>query len=248
MSTGVTQHIRRLCEKYDWTYEAIASVSGVPPRRVRHWASGRMGVGASKVLEIPLRRMRSELVLVHSIGSTRRLQDLCLRGFTVEAVEELTGIDGATLLSIRSGHTTEVSIKVADEVRRAHAAMMLLPEPVNEKVTATAKRRGFLPIGVWDDVDDPECKPDSTAPPEVEESMSKLRQMYARGFTIKELAERVRLNQSNLLDIMYGKNQAVRKPTVEKIRRLFDEVSKLPDPEGFYADRNRRLSQERGWV
>lgn len=255
----VARHIKALRNDYGWTYEAIAEESGVSSRSLRHWSSGTGRASAdkvSKVLSVPLEHMtvrNSKVGIIEKIGIERRLQAAALRGFSSRWFADRAGTSSSTITRLRDGDSRVENVlsETARHIREAYTSSLLLPEPEGEhadKVREHARKKGWLPSGVWSDIDDPQCVPESVNDPVTEAAMIKLRILFARGFAMKQVAARGKINHSNAFDILYDRgNKKIRQVTQDKIDNVFRELSQEPDPEGYNALKNRKLAKERGW-
>lgn len=255
----VARHIKSLREDYGWTFEAIAEESGISSRSLRNWSAGTGRANndkIDKVMSVPLEHMNvrnSKVGIIEKIGIERRLQAAALRGFSSRWFADRANTSPSTITRLRDrdSRVENVLSETARKIREAYTSSLLLPEPEGvdaDKVREHAKSKGWLPSGVWSDIDDPQCIPESLNDPVTEAAMIKLRKLFARGFAMKQVAARGKINHSNAFDILYDRgNKSIRQVTQDKINAVYEELSQVPDPEGYNAEKNRRLARERGW-
>lgn len=246
------------------TYETLAKVTGLNPTTLSRWGSGEFTkVSATNYQK--LRRAYSvdpgELGYVNSIGAKRRIEALSLKGFGARKISEVSGVSVSMILQIRSGkYYHRINTKIHNAIRSAFNNMMWLEDPSNpeaERCRKQAKEKGYLPFGVWDNIDDPDCEPDtivevdpgdSTLPPSMIEAIARCRSLAARGFQIKDIAEESGIPKSTLYKIVYGDRPGTKQEVLDKIQDACDIFEPLPDPEGPLAQKTRTLAAKRGWT
>jgi hypothetical protein len=72
--------------------------------------------------------------------------------------------------------------------------------------------------------------------------------LIALGYTENRIADSLGITQSNLWKLFGGRATWVRPETFAKVDAVFRELSVLPMPEGWVAERARRRARRRGWV
>lgn len=72
--------------------------------------------------------------------------------------------------------------------------------------------------------------------------------LIALGYTENRIAEGIGISQPNLWKLFGGRASWIRPETFDRIDAVFRELSVLPMPEGWVAERARRRARRRGWV
>lgn len=195
-------------------------------------------------------------------GTVRRLQAMQLRGFSSTALDEISKgqISHRTIRLLVTGKQPTVTVRVYDVVRHLMHSTTFMEEPTGryaDTVRRTAQRNGYLPFGVWDNIDDPSCIPDKAVtselegvsmPPETLEAVTRCRSLASRGFQITELAVQADVPKSTLYKIIYGERPGTKREVVDKILAACDEFEPRPDPEGPLANKTRTIAAQRGWT
>jgi len=184
------------------------------------------------------------------VGATRRIRAMYYRGFNSKTIASLTGLDHAAIHRIAEGGE-DVSDSEYNAIRNAFLHTLSLESPKGrtaKQMQLKASRNGWSPFGAWADIDDPNCEPDALLDPATEDVIDKVRILFAMGFSLKEIAERSQVSQSQMSVVVNGKEfRKLRQATVDKINAAFEEMSREPRPEGVVADRTRALAREKGW-
>lgn len=92
----------------------------------------------------------------------RRLQALSAIGYTFEDLAVRLGFAKpykAYLSQLARGETARVFATTAAKVRRLSAELSGRPGP-SDRCRAQAVRKGWVTVAAWDNIDDPNCKPD----------------------------------------------------------------------------------------
>lgn len=122
------------------------------------------------------RRARRRLIaygrwqrFVPSVGTSRRLQALQTRGWTLHALGRHLGTTATAVMHLRDGKFDVTRVDVAERVRAAYDELWDVAPPSAtrwERAAATRARslaaeRGYLPPLAWDDdlIDDPDARP-----------------------------------------------------------------------------------------
>jgi DNA-binding Xre family transcriptional regulator len=212
-----------------------------------------------KILGVPLEYAtlrNSNEPLLNIAGSARRLQSLGYRGFTKKQISEGTNLAAKTVYEIQnSGYFDRpVKLEVAEKIRDFVNHTMLAPDPEgwrNDHARERARELGWLPFGVWDNIDDPDCEPELEEPeyadPVLQDGVERCRSLAARGFTVGEIADVCGIPRPNLHKIVHGKKKQVTPETAKKIHMGCDQLDVLPDSTGPFAERARSVAKRNGW-
>ena len=106
---------------------------------------------------------------VPTIGTTRRLRALALRGWTCADVARGTGVHVAALVRCINAKTTVISADTALAVHEWFAEHWDKDAPTDTRerrgqatrASRRARREGWHPALAWDDIDDPTATPDA---------------------------------------------------------------------------------------
>lgn len=255
--TAAVRHIEFLMNSYNVSVESIARTVNAPPTTLRKWisddtASTRTPELVDRVLGLTLKDLD---LMKHPVKpSQRRLQALAYRGFSGYYIGQRYGIHSTHLDYIREGTWSTVNRDLAERIRKLCQELMIEPEPQGlnaDRVRKNAKEKGYLPFGVWEDIDDPDCVPEMDDPeyadPVLQDGVERCRSLTARGFTLGEIADVCGIPRPNLHKIVHGKKKGVFPETTKKIHAGCDQLDILPDSTGPFADRARRIAKRNGW-
>lgn len=251
------EHIRFLQRKHGATIRQISRVSGVPRTTLDYWLNHRTVAADTGSIDKVLATEPSKLDVHGTVlaGSQRRLRAMAVRGFGLTWVSERTGIHVPSLSRIRRGDLRgSILYETHEKIKEAFHTSLLLPEPQGREfsiVRARARNHGYLPAGVWEDIDDPECVPedlDADYPDaSLQDGVNRARSLAARGFTLAEVADSCEIPRPNLYKIVHGTKRNVLPETTKKLHQGCDNLDMLPDPTGGHADRARKIAKRNGW-
>ncbi len=122
----------------------------------------------AKILALPVPRgVPRSGVYRDGTGTRRRLRALVVAGWTSKSLADRMGKSQQYVCYLLAGDGTgQVSLRVEGEVRRLFRELFAV-DPVAAGVSpywsaqarASARRKGWHPIAVWDDVEDPDAVP-----------------------------------------------------------------------------------------
>lgn len=95
---------------------------------------------------------------VNPVGTSRRLQGLGAAGWSTALIAARLGVHPTRVERLRRCTTAYVSPATAAAVRKLTAELCLSLGP-SQRSRDEAVRRGWEPLGVWDDIDDPDAMP-----------------------------------------------------------------------------------------
>lgn len=249
--------------RYGHTYETLSRATGLSTSTLSRW-------GAKKFRSVSLanyQRLRrgfnsnpGDDAYVNACGALRRIQALNLRGFGCRKIAEMSGVSLAMVLQIRNGYYTRVNRTIHDAIRKVFLSLVFEQQPTGVNADQSrrhAKKKGFLPFGVWDDIDDPKCVAEVDTSdcidgvemyPEMADAVLRGRALAARGFLVSDIAERADVPKSTLYKILYGDRPGTKIHIIEKIQEACDILEPLPDPQGAVHNKTRTLAKQRGWT
>ncbi|MFE6634714.1 hypothetical protein ACFVFT_14745 [Streptomyces tendae] len=154
----VLQHIHSL-RKHGWTNPEIADTAGVDRRTIHNVLHG-------EVATVHQRTARAILALrpddapnrVPAIGTRRRLEALAVMGWPMAHVAAEAGIRGTQVTEIVVGRRKRIPREQAQAVERIFRVRALKEGP-SKRTRTIALRNGWVTALAWDDIDDPDEKP-----------------------------------------------------------------------------------------
>lgn len=256
----VVRKVEHLQSKHRWNKQDIALRTGIPRRTISRWTSGKV---RTVHLSIANKLFLAESVdapryFLPAVGCQRRLQALVYRGFSAYNLG-LRGVVGSrNIYHIISGESRWVTQGTVDQVKSLFWDVLTSEDPVGpgaDRVREAAREAGYLPYGVWGDIDDPECVPESQYDvektplendPDLLDAVLRVRALAIRGFTVADTLDLAGVNRSNGFKIVAG-TRGADTDTVKKLHRACDELEPLPDPTGPFAEKTKTLSRRKGW-
>lgn len=104
------------------------------------------------------RQQRHTTEFVNSVGTSRRLQGLAAAGWPTTVIAGELDVHPTRVERLRRCTTGYVSPATAAAVRQLTAELCVELGP-SRKSRNEAARRGWVPLGAWDDIDDPDAMP-----------------------------------------------------------------------------------------
>lgn len=148
--------------------------------------------------------------VVDAVGSCRRLRAMAVNGWTMKLLASHCSLSEQTIGDIASGRRTQIYPSTAREIRSLFKQLWNKQPPegtVQERraagiARAMAKRNGWMPVGAWDDIDDPDAVPDlgEKAPRELAIAEDADELINTQGYTMQHAAERLGVSVSYLGD------------------------------------------------
>lgn len=198
------------------SYDAIAALAQVSARTVDLLIYGQGGSPSSArirtetakkllAVTIDLDELADE-TRINVAGSRRRLQSLMLRGWSMPLVAERCGVPRWQLDNILNKATVLRAFQ-ARAIRDVTALLFDQDPPRtnrSERHTASvvrnrARRRGWVPLAAWDDIDDPDAEPDLGTKVSRAQAVTEDAEFLARqGFTPDQVAERLQISRGYL--------------------------------------------------
>lgn len=143
------------------TRQAISDDTGVSPRTIHNIIHNRHPhvKGSTAALLLATRpRPVTDRGRVPALGTVRRLQSLVAYGYSIEHIAHLTGLGMRHLFDLAAGRCTAVSIRVRNTVANVFEKHSTTPGP-SDLARATGRKRGWHVPAAWDDIDDPNSRP-----------------------------------------------------------------------------------------
>lgn len=163
------EHCRRLMAA-GMTKTTIADAAGITHSSLQSLlgdrSDGRNNKSVRRTTEAAILAVKYKpglAVLVDATGSTRRLRDLAVRGFTGLELAELSGLSDAALSAIRRGVRAHLEPGTRDAILRLHESLegcsSSALEHSQSRSRRQAERMGWKPLAVFDDPDNPLDRP-----------------------------------------------------------------------------------------
>lgn len=262
----VSERILLLTDTYNYTLRSLADETGFSIDTLRRWAFQKTKHAkkekAQALFDIPLKHYlkgRTERSMVPAAGAIRRVQDMYRRGFTVAHMRRLSNVNLKLLHDLRRGLVDKVEVSTHKKIAKLMDNVLYLPEPQGshaDLARRTAEQEGYIPLGRWEHIDDPNCEPDFIPvekvdgvimDPNLAEAIHRVRALAVRGFLVKDIAHQAGINKSSFAKIIYGDRVNTKAENIKKMNAASDYFEPLPDPEGPLARKTRTLALNRGW-
>ncbi|ARX81588.1 hypothetical protein SMD44_00986 [Streptomyces alboflavus] len=156
------EHLQRLLAN-DWTVRQISEASGVSMSTVRCVLNGKPLIRrdrAAAVLGIPIGPPPPDPDVVDSAGSVRRLRALACLGHTLDAIGAQTGVSRWRLGRIITGTRPTIDSATADKITQVYRHLSTFRSD-NPHTIRRARNEGWHGPLAWDDIDNPDCKPET---------------------------------------------------------------------------------------
>lgn len=259
----VSERLELLMKEYGYTQRQIAKEVGTSTHSIHTWRKRPPRIrrrSADKVMSIPLRKQtRGEKPRSKrpAVGAQRRIHAMFLRGHTEEGISRQSGVSPKTIHGIRVGQQKVITQRTHDAIAAAFNATLLLPEETGYHADVSrrvARENGYLPFGVWDDIDDPDGTPELETDkigyddPVLVEAIRRSHTLASRGFVIGEIADTCDIPRRLFHKILHGKKKKLPPDTAKKMHAGCDKLEPLPDPTGKEANATRTIAKKNGWV
>ncbi|MET8081855.1 hypothetical protein [Streptomyces sp. NPDC005303] len=158
----VAAHIRALTGS-GHTIRGIASRSDISERAINYILNGQENVLRAKALTVLSIQPLTEAPRVDATGTARRIQALAAIGWPVIWTAAQTGYHYSYLFSITSGHRQTIPRPVAQRFTALYREYSHRAG-YSEFTRSIARRNNWHGPMAWDDIDDPNAKPEKTEP------------------------------------------------------------------------------------
>lgn len=236
------------------TYDEVADHIGVSRRLVQYWMSGEVERLRRDKFNTVVERLSTLEVStnwISSLGASRRIKAMNYRGFSQKWIAGETGLALSMIRDISRRHRKTVSLVTHEKIKRVmHLSMHLDPNtfPNAKRVRARSRMQGHLPLGAWEDIDDPRCEPEPVADTDLEFCIERLKVIVGHGHSMNAIANFTGMAYQNLHNLFTGKSRSCRPETLKKLFSAADHFELLPDPEGPSANQVRSVAKKNGWV
>ena len=167
-ATQTRHHIERLTAA-GWTQRQIAHASGVEAASIHQIYVGAQARTANwraaRILAISIAPPPHDNRRVDITGSRRRLQALRVMGHRRYDLAAQLNITPDRVKHITSGHTRWVTPDEAATIARLYRRLAMVPGPSQQTATLARKQGWHGPLA-WEDIDNPDCKPETDGRPE----------------------------------------------------------------------------------
>lgn len=194
-ATQARAHIQRL-KANNWKHRQIAAASGVPQSTVTVIAGGQATTSrrhALAILSVPIGPAPVEPPkTTDATGTIRRVRGLAWMGHSLVSLASRLDMTDDRLSSIARGVVAVVRISEARAIAKLYRNLFQTPGP-SKRVAADARRKGWHGPLAWDDIDDPDCQPETeaeqqrrTRPEPVD--VTRVARLTAQGLTAAQIA------------------------------------------------------------
>lgn len=162
-TTQVRAHVERLIAA-KWTHQQIANAAHTARGTISYIAAGQPETSkriALAILSIPIGPPPKNPTHTAATGSTRRIRALAFAGYALVDLARRLNMSDDRVSSIARGVVSVVRTSDAQLIARTYRQLADKPGP-SERARADARKKGWTPLGVWDDIDDPDAVPDWT--------------------------------------------------------------------------------------
>jgi hypothetical protein len=208
-ATEARLHVERLMAA-DWTQVQIAEASGVPSANIHKLYVGPQqkiaNWRAAAILAVPIGPAPADTRRIDATGSRHRLRALRVIGHRRYDLADQLGITADRVKHITRGATRYVTPQEAAAIARLYRKLSTVAGPSQQTATA-ARNKGWHGPLAWDDIDDPNCRPeklpdykpvaengrDSTRKAEIEH-------LYLLGESVASIAKQLGANEKYTSD------------------------------------------------
>ncbi len=161
-TTPIIRRIRAL-QQAGWTYPEIAAAAGVDRRTVHNIMTGYVAhVHQRTATTIVGLRPADAPNRVPGIGTCRRIQALALMGWPITWTGREVGMRGSQVNELMAGRRKRIPRAQAEAVKALFEKRWMTPGP-SVQARTVALRNGWVPALAWDDIDNPDEKPQGLA-------------------------------------------------------------------------------------
>lgn len=206
-TTQARAHVERL-QANNWTYQQIGVAGGASESAVHAIAMGQTEARASTVLAIlsvPITAKPEQTI--DAVGSRRRIQALMYIGHTCPTIGRRAGFSPDWMRRIAAGWVRTVSIETAMAIARAYRELVSQPG-ISSRARIHARKHDWDGPLAWDDIDDPDCKPETEyrksrakagAKPKVYVDATRVAELTAAGRSAAQIAQELGCHQRTVI-------------------------------------------------
>lgn len=160
------KHLALLRETHTW--RSLATATGLAESNLYYIANGARATihrdTHHSILAVQPKTTAVDNLHIDALGSRRRLQALMTIGHSVRSIARECRIAKDRAHDIALGLQPTVRSDVAERIKAAYMRLAFRPAPANKHTNRTrnlAASRGFHGPLAWEDIDDPECQPET---------------------------------------------------------------------------------------
>lgn len=201
-ATQTRHHIERLTAT-GWSQRQIAAASGVLAASIHKIHVGAQADiatwRAAAILSVEITAPPANPRRKDATGSRRRLQALRILGHTRYNVATRLGITPDRIKHITNCTTNTVTVAEAAAIARLYRQLCTIPGPSQQTATIARKAGWHGPLA-WDDIDDPDCLPETEhrtsrgtagSRPKVYADPSRVAELTAANWTAEQIANEI---------------------------------------------------------
>lgn len=208
-ATPARRHIERL-KAAGWTQVQISEASGVPSANIHKLYVGPQDKTANwraaAILAVEIGPPPADANTVNATGSRRRLQALRVLGHRRYDLAAPLGTTPDRIKHITSGGTRTITAAEAAAITRLYRTLSTVPGPSQQTATIACNKGWHGPLA-WDDIDDPNCKPETdrhseakaSTKPKVYADPARVARLTAQGKSAAEIALQLGCHQRTVV-------------------------------------------------
>ena len=208
-ATQIRVHAERLVAS-NWTHRQIAGAANVARSVIGDLLTGRPEVRSSTalaVLSIPIGPPPVLAIGVNAAGSMRRIQALVFIGHNCQTIAAHATSSDDKIARIAAGQFTTVSADTAADIADAYRALIATPGTSTRARQHARNKKWHGPLA-WDDIDNPECKPETehrksrakaSTKPKVYADPARVAQLTAAGKSAAQIALEIGCHQRTVV-------------------------------------------------
>jgi hypothetical protein len=153
------------------SWDTLASVTGVPfsnliaiyhgkRKKIRHETE-------AKILAVAPPTSGDPGQYIDVTSSSRRVRALCYVGHSYSMIAQAVNSSPNRIASIANGSQPSIRRDLANRITAAYPQLAFSPPPVNKHTSRTrnvARAKQWYGPLAWDNIDDPHCEPEESAP------------------------------------------------------------------------------------
>jgi hypothetical protein len=201
----VAAHIRTLIDS-GRQIRGIATESGVSERAIGYILHGQRNVTRPRALALLAVQPLDETPRIDPTGTIRRIQALAAIGWPIAWTAEKAGYTPSYLFNIIAGRVPTIPRDVAHRFATVYRRYSTRPGP-SQFARSSARRNGWHSPLAWDDIDNPTCEPEETAPYEVAPKYERdpdrkreIEHLYLLGESVQSIAKALDGNEKYISD------------------------------------------------
>lgn len=200
-------HIERLVNR-GWTQRQIAHAANINATTLCAIATGQSRTvrreNAAAILAIGLGAQPAlPRGYIDATGARRRLQALMVLGYPLAEIARRVGAGRCSFQPTVEGRLVTIRATTAGRVARVYRQLSMVPAPpgrLAEQARNEAAVNGWHGPMAWEDIDDPECRPEETMPmPPRSVHPGKVADLVAQKLSIQQIAVRLNVSERTVM-------------------------------------------------